>query len=125
MNKTAYNQWRSHPKILAGDQHLDIKPTTVFGLGHRLSKHKTTRYAGNLLGGAWLLRPPWLRPCIRLLSLILIWWCCFHVIIGLPLSHHPQAECFSPLIAAAKCYAACQWDTPQIDWTFFAVAVNW
>jgi len=34
----------------------------VFGLGHRLSKHKTTRYVRNLGGHGPF--PPWLRFCI-------------------------------------------------------------
>jgi len=43
-------QWRSQPKILRGAKHLT--QATVFGVGHRLSKHETTRYARNLGGMA-------------------------------------------------------------------------
>jgi len=36
------------PKVWEERNIFDFKWATVFGLGHRLSKHKTTRYARNL-----------------------------------------------------------------------------
>jgi len=41
---------------LGGVKYFDFKRTTVFGFGHRLSKHKTTRYARNL-GGMVIFTP--------------------------------------------------------------------
>jgi len=41
-------------------KYFDFKRATVFSLSHRLSKHKTTRYARNF-GVSRPLWPPWLR----------------------------------------------------------------
>jgi len=63
------HQWRSsglwaedrQPKILVGAKYSDFKPITVFGLGYRLSKYKTTKYAANLKGAIVLFATTWLR----------------------------------------------------------------
>jgi len=49
-------QWRSQPKILAL-KYFEFKRPTVFGLGHRVSKHNTACYAENL-GWRGLSGPP-------------------------------------------------------------------
>ena len=43
-------QWRSQPKNWGGGKMLDFRRATVFCLRYRLSKHKTSRYATNLVG---------------------------------------------------------------------------
>ena len=66
------HQWRSQTKIVGGV--CDFKRATVFCLGHRLSKHKITRYTKNLwnhgllgptvataMNGTSVLRP-WMVP---------------------------------------------------------------
>jgi len=45
------------PKIWLGPNIFDFKRATVFGLGHRLSKHKTARYAKHF-GGYSSFGPP-------------------------------------------------------------------
>jgi len=45
----------SQPKTLGGS-YFEFKRATVFCLGHRVSKHKTTRYAKNLKS-PWPLYP--------------------------------------------------------------------
>jgi len=50
-------QWRSQPKILGRAKYFDFKRTTIFGLGHRFSKHKTKRYMLKLEGAVAPLRP--------------------------------------------------------------------
>ena len=47
-------QWRSQPKTVGGNC-FDFRRTTVFYMGRRLSKHKMTRYARNLV--IWPLFP--------------------------------------------------------------------
>jgi len=41
-------------------EYFDFRRATVFCVGHRLTKHKTTRYARNF-GGMAPLPPIWLR----------------------------------------------------------------
>jgi len=48
------------PKIFEGAKNLFFKRTTVFCLGYRLSKHKTTGHVRNLVSMAPL-AIPWLR----------------------------------------------------------------
>jgi len=47
----------ARPKFLGEVKYFDCKRATVFCLGHRLTKHKTKRYAGNLGGMAALAMP--------------------------------------------------------------------
>jgi len=47
------------PKFWVGEC-FDFKRARVFGLGHRLWKKQTKRYARNF----WREWPPWLRPCL-------------------------------------------------------------
>jgi len=56
-----------------GAKYFDFKRATVFCLGHRLSEHKTTRYARNW-GEAWSLQPlpPWLRLCFNAIVFVTI-----------------------------------------------------
>jgi len=68
-------QWRSQLKILRGAKYTDFKRTTVYGLRHGLSKHKTTRCARNLgqiaastPGYAYARLPPLSRLADPLLS---------------------------------------------------------
>jgi len=44
------------PQIFLRGKYFDFKRATVFCLGHRLSKHKTTRYARHF-GGITVLHP--------------------------------------------------------------------
>jgi len=43
-------QWRSQPKSFGRGKSFDFRRATVFSLGHRLSKHKRTRYLSNCCG---------------------------------------------------------------------------
>jgi len=53
--ESGYKQLRCQPKIL-GANYFEFKRTKAFCSGHRLSKHKITRYARNF--GAWPSWPP-------------------------------------------------------------------
>jgi len=55
-----HSQWRSQPTILGRAYYFDFKRATLFGLAHRFSKHKTTRYARIFLGHG-LFSSPWLH----------------------------------------------------------------
>jgi len=54
--KHRQHQWRYLPKILGGAKYFDFKRAIIFGVGHHLLKHKTTRYARNIVG-EWPLYP--------------------------------------------------------------------
>ena len=50
--------------VFVGTTSFDLKRTTVVCLGHRLSKHKMTKYARNLVGAV----APWppMRMCLAI-----------------------------------------------------------
>jgi len=50
-------------KVLEGAKYFDVTQATVFDLGYRLSKHKTTRYSRNF--GAMALLTPWVCLCVH------------------------------------------------------------
>jgi len=48
--------------MLQGAKYFDFKQAKLFDLGHRLSKHNTTKYARNF--GAMALLPPLVTPMV-------------------------------------------------------------
>jgi len=66
--RMAYYQRRNQTKSWGVAKFFGFKRATVFCLGHRLTKHKTTRYAGNLWG-AW---PP--LATTTMLTIDIICW---------------------------------------------------
>ena len=55
--KVTPQQKRSRPKKNFWGKYSEFKRATVFGLGHRILKHKTTRYVRNLEGMAPFTHP--------------------------------------------------------------------
>jgi len=69
MQNICSTQQRIQPKSSGGARYFEFKRATVLGLGHRLAKYKTSRYAWNF-AGPWPIWP----PCLRL-------WCKLHCLI--------------------------------------------